>query len=289
MQQKSFEEHRQHGTDAFPLEYYLVDEQHPRYNMPHHWHTETELLYIQKGRFQLSLNGKEYMLGAGNLCYIAEGALHGGIPYDCVYECMVFNSNVLLKHTSLVRDYLKDIENTRTLIQPVFTSAQPGILKCISRMLSAARDMKPGWELLALAGLYDFYGTVIQQNYREEAPSDATAYQRVRQIKMALEFIEQNYHRPITLEQLAHASGLSPKYFCRYFRNILSKTPIDYLNYYRVERACFLLEENKRSVTDVAYACGYNDSSYFVRCFKRYKGITPNQYAKQSKLQKAAT
>ncbi len=283
MQEKSFEEHRRRGTNVFPLEYYYVDKKHPRYNMPHHWHSETELIYVQKGRFLLSLNGKEYPLEEGDLCYISEGALHGGIPQDCVYECLVFNTDTLLNNTSLVRDYLKDVENSHTLIQPVFTRAQPAILKCVGRMLAAARSANPGWELLALAGLYDFYGTVIQQNYREEAHPDATAFQRVRQIKMALEFIEQNYQRPITLEQLAHVSGLSAKYFCRYFRNILQRTPIDYLNYYRVERACFLLEENKLSVTDVAYACGYNDSSYFVRCFKKYKGITPNQYAKLGK------
>lgn len=284
MLQKGFEERRRHDADSFPLDYYLVDQKHPRYNMPHHWHGEAELLYVRKGRFLLSLNGKEYTLEEGNLCYIAEGALHGGTSLDCIYECLTFNTNILLKHSSIViRDHLKSLESNQMHIQPIFTKAQPGILKCVSRMLTAARTEKLGWELLALAGLYDFYGTVIQQDYREEAPADATTYQRVRQIKMALEFIEQNFQKPITLEQLAHVSGLSAKYFCRYFRNILQRTPIDYLNYYRVEQACFLLEEDKRSVTDVAYACGYNDSSYFVRSFKKYKGITPNQYAKLNK------
>ncbi len=282
----NFEERRQHGTDAFPLEYYYVDEKHPRYYMAHHWHAETELMYIAKGSFQLSINGKEYLLKEGDLCYIAEGALHGGTPKKCIYECIDFNSNVLLKHIGLTRSYLQDAESGRTLIQPVFNSQQPGIMKGVGRMFNAARAKKPGWELLMLAGLFDFYGTAIQQDYREESPLDATTFQRVRQIKMSLEFIEQNYQRPITLEQLAHVSGLSAKYFCRYFRNILSRTPIDYLNYYRVEKACFLLEQGKLSVTDVAYACGYNDSSYFVRCFKKYKGITPNQYAKQEKQSK---
>ena len=281
---KGFEEHRRHGTDAFPLEYYPVDEHHPRYNMPHHWHGEAELLYVKKGQFLFSLNGREFMLNEGEVCYIPEGALHGGTPQKgCMYECLVFNTSALLKHNSLVRNYLKDMAGSRALIQPVFTRAEMGILKCVSRMLAASRAKEPGWELLMLAGLYDFYGTVIQQNYRETATTDAAAYHRVRQIKLALEFIEQNYQKPITLEQLAHVSGLSAKYFCRYFRNILQRTPIDYLNYYRIERACSLLEGEKHSVTDVAYACGYNDSSYFVRCFKKYKGITPNQYAKLSK------
>ena len=283
MQEKRFEELRHHEAEEFPLAYYWVDEKHPRYNMPHHWHNETELMYVRKGHFLLSINGKEYTLKEGDLCYIAEGALHGGIPQDCIYECLVFDSNSLLHHMDLVQNYLNDIENGSHFIQPVFTAKQPGILKCASRMFAAAQSEKRGWELLALAGLYDFYGTVIQQNYREDSSADANTSQRVRQIKTALEYIEQNYNKPITLETLAHISGLSAKYFCRYFRNILNRTPIDYLNYYRMERASLLLEEGKLSVTDVAYACGYNDSSYFVRIFKKYKGTTPNQYAKLNK------
>ncbi len=285
MLEKGLQENRQHGTNDFPLEYYLVDNTHPRYKMPHHWHSETELLYIQKGQFLLSLNGREYALKEGDLCYISDGSLHGGMPQDCTYECLCFNTNALLKHSALVANYLEAVENSNAFIQPVFTRVHPGILKCASRMFAAVRSKKSGWELLALAGLYDFFGTVIQQDYREPPP-DSTAFQRLRQIKQSLEYIEQNYQKPITLEQLAQVAGLSAKYFCRYFKGILQKTPIEYLNHYRVERACFLLEDNRLSVTDVAYACGYNDSSYFVRCFKKYKGITPNQYAKLSHFKK---
>ena len=220
----------------------------------------------------------------GDFCYISSGSLHGGAPQDCIYECLCFNSDTLLKHTNLVCDYLKDVEDSNALIQPVFTKADSEMLKCASRLFAAVRAKKPGWELLALAGLYDFYGTVIQQDYRE-SPLDSTAFQRLRQIKLALEYIEQNYQKPISLEQLADISGLSAKYFCRYFRSILQRTPIDYLNHYRIERACLLLEDNRLSVTDAAYACCYNDSSYFVRCFKKYKGITPNQYAKLRQFQ----
>lgn len=143
MLNKGFEEHRRHGTEDFPLEYYLVDNSHPRYKMSHHWHSETELLYIQKGHFLLSLNGKEYTLGEGDLCYISSGALHGGMPQDCTYECLCFNSDIILRHSDLVRNYLKDVENSNALIQPVFTKVQPGILKCASRMFAAVRSKKP--------------------------------------------------------------------------------------------------------------------------------------------------
>lgn len=208
----NYEEHRRHGTDDFPLKYYLVDEQHPRYNMPYHWHRETE------------------------------GENAG--------------------------------------IRVLFTKEQPGILKCASRMFAAAKTRKEGWELLVLAGLFDFYGTVIQQKYYDQDGPAEHAYNQMQSIKAALEYIAMNYQNPLTLEELARITGQSPKYFCRCFRMAVHRTPIDYLNYYRVERACYLLEQKSRSVTQIAYECGFNDCSYFIRCFKKYKGITPNQYAR---------
>jgi AraC-like DNA-binding protein len=56
---------------------------------------------------------------------------------------------------------------------------------------------------------------------------------------------------------------------------------MDYLSYYRVERACHLLAATSVTVTETAYRCGFNDSSYFVKIFKKYKGTTPRQYRKQ--------
>lgn len=280
-----YKEGNQHGTEDFPLGYYQVDHTHPRYQMPQHWHSETELLYIQKGRFLLFLDNKEYALEEGDLCFISNGTLHGGKPQDCIYECLCFNTDALLKHSSLIRNYLKDVEDSHALIQPVFTKMHPEILKCAARLFGVIRSKHPGWELLALSGLYDFYGTVIQQDYREK-PSDSIAFHRMQQIKLALEYIEKNFHKHITLEQLAQVSGLSPKYFCRYFRNILQKTPIDYLNHYRMVHARYLLEGGKHSIAEVAYACGYSDRSYFVRSFKKYTGLTPNQYTKLSQHQK---
>lgn len=277
----NYEEHRRHGTEEFPLEFYAVDERHPRYNMPYHWHKESELLYILRGEFRLSLNGEECYLKEGELCYIPGGILHGGEPINCAYECIDFDLGILLQQTQLVRQYLRRIENDHTTIQSVFTQKQMGILKCASRLFAAARTQQDGWEMLVLAGLFDFFGTVFQQNYYFDSQTKRNRQQKLQQIKAAIEYIELNYQQPITLDDIAQASNLSPKYFCRYFRMIINRTPIDYLNYYRIERACYLLDQQQSTVTDVAFDCGFNDISYFIRCFKRYKGTTPHQYAKK--------
>ena len=76
---------------------YYVDMLHPRYEMPFHWHMECELLLVLQGEFTLLTDGQSYTLHPGNSAFLSSGAVHGGIPKDCVYECLVFDLNHLLK------------------------------------------------------------------------------------------------------------------------------------------------------------------------------------------------
>lgn len=97
-------------------------------------------------------------------------------------------------------------------------------------------------------------------------------------IKKALEVIENHYADCITLEDLAQAAGMNSKYFCRYFKDMTHRTPVDYLNYYRIEQACFKLVTSNESIADIGLSCGFNDVSYFIKTFKKYKGMTPKKY-----------
>lgn len=105
-------------------------------------------------------------------------------------------------------------------------------------------------------------------------------HKRIMQLKLALEFIEASYTSQLTLQEISEAVHMSPKYFCKFFQEMTHRTPIDYLNYYRIERACYQLLTTNQSITDVAYATGFNDLSYFIKTFKKYKGTTPKKYLK---------
>lgn len=277
----NYEERRKHGTDAFPLEFYSVDEMHPRYTMPFHWHNETELLYVAKGEFTVFLDQEEFHLSKGDLCYIPSGTMHGGEGVDCVYECIDFDAIKFMQEPPLMRRYLSILEDKHYQIKNHFNKEQLDILKCVARMFAAARNQEDGWEMLVLAGLYDFFGTVVQKGYRIPVQAEKKDRTNNQQINASLKYITYHYKEQISLEDLARVAAISPKYFCKYFNVVTGKTPIAYLNYYRIERACFLLEQWGSSVTEVALECGFNDVSYFIRCFKKQKGITPYQYIKK--------
>ena len=123
---------------------------------------------------------------------------------------------------------------------------------------------------------------VFSNHYFIENPTRTRRdYKRILQLKQVLEFIEKNYANPITLQELSASVSMSPKYFCRFFSEMTHQTPVDYLNRQRIEEACLQLAATDDSITEIAYRNGFNDLSYFIRTFKKYKGMTPGKYTRR--------
>ena len=103
-----YNEKIQHRTGDFPLAYYPVDERHERYRMPMHWHRETELIRVRRGRLDLYIDDRDIAAEPGDLMLIAGGVIHGGEPRDCEYDCVVFDAGLLLGQEACARS-LKDV------------------------------------------------------------------------------------------------------------------------------------------------------------------------------------
>lgn len=85
---------------------------------------------------------------------------------------------------------------------------------------------------------------------------------------------------PDILADLSQVESVNSNYFCRYFRDMTDRTPIDYLNYYRIECACEMLSTRNVSIRDVAISCGYNSENYFIKTFRKHNGVMPKQFMK---------
>ena len=281
MKYLDYREIRKQGTFEFPVAYYLIAPGHPRYEMPYHWHPEYEIIRIVKGSFLLSLDGENEKLTAGQILFLGDGVLHGGIPHDCIYECIVFDLNYLLKSTHLRSPQITNILDHRTLISRRPDIGFASILTATDTLFCSMREKRDGFELAALGNIYHLLGILLAEGqYRETQPAFPTDNHRLGQCKKVLDYMEQNYAESISLDQLSKIAGMTPKYFCRYFKGMTQRTPIDYLNYYRIEISCELLSSRFVSVTEAAQKCGFHDASYFVKLFRRYKGVTPKQYLK---------
>ena len=102
---------------------------------------------------------------------------------------------------------------------------------------------------------------------------------RLSQVRERIEsYIAENYATDLSLQSISQALNYSEAYFCKLFKQCFRINFSAYLNDYRIARAKELLSDTDMGVQDVSYACGYADSSYFARVFKRQTGQTPSDY-----------
>ena len=91
-------------------------------------------------------------------------------------------------------------------------------------------------------------------------------------------FVEAHYQQDISMQDAAAALRYSDAYFCKLFKQCFKVNFSAYLNQYRVDKACQLMQDPRLSLREVATACGYADANYFTRVFKRLTGQTPSEY-----------
>ena len=97
-------------------------------------------------------------------------------------------------------------------------------------------------------------------------------------IKEALVFIDRNYQRDISIEEIAAVCGLNRSYFGKVFRDSVGESPQAYLLHYRMARAAQLLKETRMSIGEIAAQVSYPNQLHFSRAFKNVHGVSPREY-----------
>jgi AraC-like DNA-binding protein len=185
-----------------------------------------------------------------------------------------------MKNNHACTKTIQDIMNHKILIHTLLSECSPSVLPIIDYLSAALSSKKTGYEFMTQGCLYQLLGVILESHLYEEQVVDIADTERLNSIKNVLAYISDNYYNNISLDNLAKIAGMNPKYFCRYFRSMTGRTPIDYLNYYRIECACEMLSTKDISIKEAAISCGFNDESYFIKTFHKYKGITPKQFIK---------
>lgn len=277
----AYNEILQRGTGEFTASLYLVDKNHPRYIMAHHWHSELEIIRIISGTLNLSVNNKDYELKKGNVAVINSALVHGAKPTECVYECIVFKPEGFFSPTHQTRNFCNELLSGNILLNTVYKD-DSDIICAADKLFTALKENHNYYQIEAISALYGFFGIIMKKgSYKNHINLPFSACdKKILKLKKALYYIRKNYNNQISLEDIAASAGMSPKYFCSVFKELTAQTPFEYLNNYRLERASQKLSETDNSVTDIAFSCGFNDLSYFIKAFKARTGTTPAKYRK---------
>lgn len=105
--------------------------------------------------------------------------------------------------------------------------------------------------------------------------SNKNAHESINEI---IVFLQNNFNRNISLEELGALVNLHPRYLCTLFRQVSGKTIIELLHEIRIEKAKRLLLYTSLSITEIALEVGFSDSQYFNRVFNRYENMAPTAY-----------
>ncbi len=286
MKQDKLNEVRPRGTPKFPVELYTIDSGNSRYVMPYHRHPEFEIIRITEGQLEAVIGSKEITASRGDIIFVNCGTVHGALPVNCVYKCIVFETEILDEI-----DEFSLLAEGRHAVADIYCGAADenweAIRLMVDRLISELEKKENGYKYCTVGLLYSLFGELYHEGRIARPPQniDVTNPAATR-LKKVLEWIDENYSEEITLDEMAAIAGMSRQYFCLFFKKHLEKTPIEYVNICRIDNACRMLRTGGCQVTDAAFSCGFNDLSYFVRTFRKYRGMTPKQYRQKFEIKK---
>ena len=261
----------------------------PHFTYPWHFHSEFEIVYVLKS------SGKRFV--ADSVESFQEGditLLGSNLPHFWKSEIQEANENA--NHVNaIVVQFHKDFFREEINSYPEFHRISE-LLKRAGRginfsKISGEKIGKMLKRLLKLNGLermlyfIKLLDTMARnENYRILA-SKAYQLEEQKELNNRLDkimyFINTNYQRKITQEEVASKIGMTTAAFCRYFKEKTGKGFIFFVNEMRIGYACKLLIENRLSISQICFECGFNNISNFNRMFKRQTGFTPGEYQQQ--------
>lgn len=306
MIQSSFrlKEQKGHGTSVFPCALYEIFEDNIWDGVKHHWHDEIEILYFMKGDFKLHVNMENFSIKEECFCFINPGDLHSIEPESpCVESAVLFNPCILsfehydMAQTRLLQPLSKcQIRFPRLLdsSHPAFSRVKQEYLEIMNAFHQTGAFMPADGQtvtenlssqLFIRASLLKILGTLSAFSLLTE-PAKEDHY-RVEMIKTSLAFIRNHYQEKLYIRDLAQQVNMNEQYFCRFFKKALGKSPVSYINEYRIKQAIILLQTTDMPVMDICLDCGFNNLGNFLREFKKDTGFTPLQYRKRFSSEKS--
>ena len=179
-------------------------------------------------------------------------------------------------HGMKAEGYLKNAG--LTMENPIFNGDEEGYIDdCFHQML-AAKNLQKGREIRLLGMLYLFLSQLIEQGAKDRF--DYPGNRKEAYIKKAIEYIEMNYSRKMSISELANHLGLDRSYLGSIFKEQLDTPPQDFLVKYRLDKACALMKNEALSIGDISRSVGYDDPLLFSKLFRKYKGLPPREYRK---------
>lgn len=252
----------------------LLQGSYRNYEFARHFHRVPAIGVVDRGSMSSYCRSEHHILGTGTVLLLNPGEVHAPAPAGSLgwsfrmfyLEERIFESvtsNVSMQNLRFQQPFVQDGKLAASLFQLHLELEENGDRLCFESLLLS------------------IFSRLTERYAEDVSPSAQPKSDRIA-IDMARQYLEANYHRNLSLTELANLSSFSASHFLRMFRDIVGLTPHAYLTQLRVEFATSLLRIGTPLV-EVANLAGFADQSHFTKKFKRILGITPGQYILTSK------
>ncbi len=252
------------------------------WNTSAHNHVEFEILYFEEGASTVKVGDKTYHVSDGDMVFVNPMEIHSIIVdkkrpnrhkcvcFDCSMLFSKYTSENLQAETTLVAKYIPSSSPYNKRVKELFLKVYNATYK--EQISSQSEGEIYAMEMQAYLSLlfaYLFKNSLFENSQSRPKNEDFS--------RAVVEYVKNHYNEPITSKEIAKDLSFNQSYFCRNFKKNFSCSFTDYLNSYRLSLSRKMLEERK-SVTQVAFDCGFVSSSKFSKCFKKTFGVLPSKY-----------
>jgi len=301
----SLKEERQHGNLSFPCAFYqAAHEANPPglpFTVKHHWHEPIEIIYLEQDSYQIDINMTITHLKSPCFCFINSGELHAIASDSDQYleQAVVFSPELLTfaAPDPTQEQFLLPLAEHKlsfpSFLGPdhlAFSEVQQEFFRIRSIFFRENRFHSdqftienPISQLRLKASLLNIIGTLAEHALLTS--NEPVRNPRVELLKTVISYIRQNYQQPLSLGELAALAAMNEQYFCRFFKKALGKTPVSYINSFRIQHAATLLCTTELPVTEICLESGFNNLGHFMKEFKKATRFTPLQFRRQNKAE----
>lgn len=273
-------------SDGFPI---AVERREPQEPFGAHIHEFSELVIITGGRGMHVTGRESWPLAAGDVFVIGGRRTHEYRGLNRL--CLV---NILYQPERLVLDMddLAALPGYHALftLEPAWrrrhrfnsrlhlSHEELGfVLGLVDELDEELKSRSAGFGFMAKASFMRIIG-YLSRCYGKSRNPDSRALLRIAE---AITFLETSFTESVRLDDLAGKVHMSKRSFMRAFHAATGCSPISYLIRLRILRAASMLRDGNETITEIAFAAGFDDSNYFTRQFTRLMGMCPRNYRKQ--------
>lgn len=263
---------------AFPIRAYQGElQEYVGCQIPTHWHSEVELIYILEGSAVYHVNASRYPLRQGEGLLINSNRVHYGYSPDHTnfrYAILQFRPD-FVESKPIRQKYINRLIGDSSLDAAWIPTESDALLTCLQTLITLNLQKPEDYELEVAVQFYPLLQQLVRLTQDSPQPAAST---RIPALQNMLSFIQNHYAEPIRLADIAAAGTMCRSKCCDLFRNVLQQSPLEFTQSFRIQQSIRLLQDTDLSVSEIAERCGFSNASYYVECFHRAVGQPPKKY-----------